>query len=76
VFSFQRHSKFSRTVGGQIPTRWHAGRYGIPDSQFDSATALQSTEIASDKILSGKATVMLARGLDDLSEEALMILQI
>uniref|UniRef100_A0A0W0EUQ4 Putative fatty acid synthase n=1 Tax=Moniliophthora roreri TaxID=221103 RepID=A0A0W0EUQ4_MONRR len=22
---------FSRTVGGQIPTGWHAGRYGIPD---------------------------------------------
>jgi fatty acid synthase subunit alpha, fungi type len=23
--------KFSRTVAGQIPTGWHAGRYGIPD---------------------------------------------
>ncbi|KAJ7917113.1 hypothetical protein B0H13DRAFT_2444648 [Mycena leptocephala] len=32
---------FSRTVAGQIPTRWHAGRYGIPDdiiAQADRAT--------------------------------------
>ena len=33
--------KFSRTVGGQIPTGWNAGRYGIPDdivSQTDRTT--------------------------------------
>lgn len=33
--------KFSRTVAGQIPTGWHAGRYGIPDdiiAQTDRAT--------------------------------------
>jgi len=23
--------KFSQTVTGQIPTRWHAGQYGIPE---------------------------------------------
>ncbi|KAF4614083.1 hypothetical protein D9613_007929 [Agrocybe pediades] len=159
--------KFSRTVAGQIPTGWHAGRYGIPDdivAQVDRltlwtmvatvealnasgitdpyelykymhpsdvgtalgsgmggvqsmgkmfkdrrdekevqndilqetfinttagwinlllmsssgpvkipvgacATALQSLEIASDTILSGKAKVMIAGGFDDLSEE-------
>ncbi|EAU85370.1 fatty acid synthetase alpha subunit [Coprinopsis cinerea okayama7 len=159
--------KFSRTVAGQIPTGWHAGRYGIPDdiiAQTDRATlwalvctaealnasgitdpyelykhmhpsevgtaigsgmggvtsmakmfkdrrdekevqndilqetfinttagwinllllsssgpvkipvgacatALQSLEIASDTILSGKAKVMLAGGFDDISEE-------
>ncbi|KAI0067274.1 fatty acid synthase [Artomyces pyxidatus] len=33
------------------------------------ATALQSLEIASDTILSGKAKVMIAGGFDDLSEE-------
>ncbi|KAF9267936.1 fatty acid synthase [Marasmius fiardii PR-910] len=158
---------FSRTVAGQIPTGWHAGRYGIPDdiiAQTDRttlwalvsateamnnsgitdpyelykhvhpsevgtsigsgmggtvsmakmfrdrreekevqndilqetfinttagwinllllsssgpiktpvgacATALQSLEIASDTILSGKAKVMLAGGFDDISEE-------
>ncbi|KAF8969171.1 fatty acid synthase [Flammula alnicola] len=159
--------KFSRTVAGQIPTGWHAGRYGIPDdivAQTDRttlwalvstiealnasgitdpyelykhmhpsevgtalgsgmggtismgkmfkdrrdekevqndilqetfinttagwinllllsssgpvkipvgacATALQSLEIASDTILSGKAKVMIAGGFDDISEE-------
>ncbi|GLB40343.1 putative protein with domain of unknown function (DUF1729) [Lyophyllum shimeji] len=33
--------KFSRTVAAQIPTGWHAGRYGIPDdiiAQTDRAT--------------------------------------
>ena len=33
--------KFSRTVAGQIPTGWHAGRYGIPDdiiAQTDRTT--------------------------------------
>ena len=40
--------KFSRTVTGQIPTRWHAGHYGIPDdiiTQTDHSTlqALVST---------------------------------
>ena len=33
--------KFSRTVDGQIPTGWEAGRYGIPDdiiAQRDRAT--------------------------------------
>ncbi|KAJ7227399.1 fatty acid synthase [Mycena pura] len=39
---------FSRTVAGQIPTGWHAGRYGIPEdiiAQVDRATlwALVST---------------------------------
>ncbi|KAF7310893.1 Fatty acid synthase [Mycena chlorophos] len=39
---------FNRTVGGQIPTGWHAGRYGIPDdiiAQVDRGTlwALVST---------------------------------
>jgi len=34
-----------------------------------SATALQSLEIASDCILSGKAKVMIAGGFDDISEE-------
>ncbi|KAJ6624064.1 fatty acid synthase [Mycena sp. CBHHK59/15] len=39
---------FNRTVAGQIPTGWHAGRYGIPDdiiAQADRATlwALVST---------------------------------
>ena len=34
-----------------------------------SATALQSMEIASDTILSGKAKVMIAGGFDDLCEE-------
>jgi 3-oxoacyl-(acyl-carrier-protein) synthase len=34
-----------------------------------SATALQSMEIASDTILSGKAKVMVAGGFDDLCEE-------
>jgi fatty acid synthase subunit alpha len=32
---------FSRTVAGQIPTGWHAGRYGIPDdiiAQIDRST--------------------------------------
>jgi fatty acid synthase subunit alpha len=32
---------FSRTVAGQIPTGWHAGRYGTPDeiiAQVDRAT--------------------------------------
>ncbi|KAI0311935.1 thiolase-like protein [Amylostereum chailletii] len=33
------------------------------------ATALQSLEIASDTILSGKAKIMIAGGFDDLSEE-------
>lgn len=158
---------FSRTVGGQIPTGWEAGRYGIPQDIIDQvdrctlwalvstadalnmsgitdpyelykhmhpseigtcigagmggvesmrsmfrerrdglevqndilqetfinttagwinllllsssgpikipvgacATALQSVEIACDTILSGKAKIMLAGGLDDLSEE-------
>lgn len=36
---------------------------------LDSATALQSLEIASDTILSGKAKVMIAGGFDDISEE-------
>jgi fatty acid synthase subunit alpha, fungi type len=36
---------------------------------FLSATALQSLEIASDSILSGKAKVMIAGGFDDISEE-------
>jgi fatty acid synthase subunit alpha, fungi type len=34
-------AKFSRTVAGQIPTGWHAGRYGIPDdiiAQVDRST--------------------------------------
>ncbi len=40
--------KFSRTVAGQIPTGWYAGRYGIPDdiiAQTDRTTlwALVST---------------------------------
>ncbi|KAJ3517947.1 hypothetical protein NLJ89_g178 [Agrocybe chaxingu] len=159
--------KFSRTVAGQVPTGWNAGRYGIPDdiiAQTDRATlwalvctaealnasgitdpyelyehmhpsevgtcigsgmggvtsmakmfkdrrdekevqndilqetfinttagwvnllllsssgpvkipvgacatALQSLEIASDSILSGKAKVMIAGGFDDISEE-------
>jgi fatty acid synthase subunit beta len=33
--------KFSRTVAGQIPTGWHAGRYGIPEdiiAQVDRTT--------------------------------------
>ncbi|KAH8822971.1 fatty acid synthase [Flagelloscypha sp. PMI_526] len=33
--------QFSRTVAGQVPTGWHAGRYGIPDdiiAQVDRAT--------------------------------------
>ena len=33
--------KFSRTVAGQIPTGWDAGRYGIPAdiiAQADRAT--------------------------------------
>jgi len=33
--------KFTRTVAGQIPTGWAAGRYGIPDdivAQTDRAT--------------------------------------
>ncbi|KAJ3567004.1 hypothetical protein NP233_g6647 [Leucocoprinus birnbaumii] len=33
--------KFSRTVAGQIPTGWHAGRYGIPEdiiAQTDRVT--------------------------------------
>ena len=35
--------KFSRTVAGQIPTGWEAGRYGIPEDiiahwQTDRAT--------------------------------------
>jgi hypothetical protein len=34
-----------------------------------SATALQSLEIASDTLLSGKAKVMIAGGFDDISEE-------
>jgi len=34
-----------------------------------SAIALQSMEIASDTILSGKAKVMVAGGFDDLGEE-------
>ena len=34
-----------------------------------SATALQSLEIASDTILSGKAKLMIAGGFDDISEE-------
>ena len=34
-----------------------------------SATALQSLEIASETILSGKAKVMIAGGFDDISEE-------
>ena len=36
---------------------------------YFSATALQSLEIASDTILSGKAKVMIAGGFDDISEE-------
>jgi fatty acid synthase subunit beta len=36
---------------------------------YTSATALQSLEIASDTILSGKAKVMIAGGFDDISEE-------
>ena len=36
---------------------------------MDSATALQSIEIACDTLLSGKAKVMLAGGFDDFSEE-------
>ncbi|KAF8907276.1 fatty acid synthase [Gymnopilus junonius] len=40
--------KFSRTVASQVPTGWHAGRYGIPDdiiAQVDRTTlwALVST---------------------------------
>jgi fatty acid synthase subunit alpha, fungi type len=35
----------------------------------DSATALQSLEIACDTLLSGKAKVMIAGGFDDVSEE-------
>jgi fatty acid synthase subunit beta len=33
--------KFSRTLAGQIPTGWEAGRYGMPEdmiAQTDSAT--------------------------------------
>ncbi|KAJ7742455.1 putative fatty acid synthase alpha subunit [Mycena maculata] len=35
---------FSRTVGGQIPSGWHAGRYGIPDDII--AQANQTTRWA------------------------------
>jgi 3-oxoacyl-(acyl-carrier-protein) synthase len=38
-------------------------------TQSDSATALQSLEIACDTLLSGKAKVMIAGGFDDISEE-------
>jgi fatty acid synthase subunit alpha len=38
-------------------------------SQFFSATALQSLEIASDTLLYGMAKVMIASGFDDISEE-------
>ncbi|KAI5983403.1 hypothetical protein EDD15DRAFT_2390897 [Pisolithus albus] len=132
--------RFSRLVAGQIPTGWHAGRYGIPadiiaqtdratlwalvcaaealnmsgitdpyelynhmhpsevgtcvgsgmggteslakmfkdrrdekevqnDILQETATALQSLEIACDTILSNKAKVMIAGGFDDISEE-------
>lgn len=37
--------------------------------QCHRPTALQSLEIASDTILSGKAKVMIAGGFDDISEE-------
>lgn len=40
-----------------------------PSHLLVSATALQSLEIASDTILSGKAKVMIAGGFDDISEE-------
>jgi 3-oxoacyl-(acyl-carrier-protein) synthase len=36
---------------------------------WNSATGLQSLDIASDTILSGKAKVMLAGGFDDFAEE-------
>ena len=43
---------------------------GLPHTNTSlSATALQSLEIASDTILSGKAKVMIAGGFDDISEE-------
>jgi hypothetical protein len=42
----------------------------VPHALFKfSATALQSLEIASDTLLSGKAKVMIAGGFDDISEE-------
>lgn len=41
--------KFSRTVAGQVPTGWHAGRYGIPDdiiAQTDRATLWALVSVA------------------------------
>jgi fatty acid synthase subunit beta len=41
--------KFSRTVAGQVPTGWHAGRFGIPDdiiAQTDRATLWALVSVA------------------------------
>jgi len=48
--------KFSRTVAGQVPTGWHAGRYGIPEdiiAQTDRATLWALTCTAEALISSG-----------------------
>ena len=41
----------------------------LDDSKLRLPSLLQSLEIASDTILSGKAKVMIAGGFDDISEE-------
>ncbi len=57
----------------KIPVGAWVSSQGFPsvDNLMDtrSAIALQSMEIASDTILSGKAKVMVAGGFDDLGEE-------
>ncbi|KAJ7502466.1 putative fatty-acid synthase complex protein [Mycena galericulata] len=60
---------FINTTAGWInlPLMSSSGPVKIPVGAC--ATALQSLEIASDTILSGKAKVMIAGGFDDLSEE-------
>jgi fatty acid synthase subunit alpha len=47
---------FSRTVAGQIPTGWHAGKYGIPEdiiAQVDRATLWSLVSVAEALNLSG-----------------------
>ncbi|EIN09976.1 fatty acid synthase [Punctularia strigosozonata HHB-11173 SS5] len=49
-------AKFSRTVAGQIPTGWNAGRYGIPDdivAQVDRSTLWALVSVAEALNMSG-----------------------
>ncbi|KAJ7019830.1 fatty acid synthase [Mycena alexandri] len=62
---------FNRTVAGQIPTGWHAGRYGIPDdiiAQADRAT-LWALEVGTSLGSGMGGTVSMAKMFKDRRDE-------